>query len=99
MSRAGPQDTPADDALSKRRRSFADGACTSGHVAPGFEGVADEFARNFAEREELGAAFAAVQNGELVVDLLSGIADRQESTAWYTDTMQSIFSGTKGLVS
>ena len=35
-----------------------------GHVAPGFEEVRSEFARNFAERGELGAACAAYVGGE-----------------------------------
>lgn len=67
-------------------------------VAPGFELVAEEFERNFAERGELGAAFAAVRDGELVVDLWGGVADRERSRPWERDTLQLIFSGTKGLV-
>jgi hypothetical protein len=34
-----------------------------------------EFLRNFTERGELGAAFAVVHDGVLVVDLWGGIAD------------------------
>jgi CubicO group peptidase (beta-lactamase class C family) len=67
-------------------------------VAPGFELVAEEFERNFAERGELGAAFAAVRDGELVVDLWGGIADGERNRLWERDTLQLIFSGTKGLV-
>jgi CubicO group peptidase (beta-lactamase class C family) len=69
-----------------------------GFVAPGLEGVADEFARNFAEREDVGAAFAAVRDGELVVDVWGGTADRASGRPWEEDTLQLIFSGTKGLV-
>jgi hypothetical protein len=32
-----------------------------GFVAPGFEGVAEAFERNFAERDELGAALYAMK--------------------------------------
>jgi CubicO group peptidase (beta-lactamase class C family) len=56
-------------------------------VAPGFEPVAEEFART------LGAgstAFAAVVDGEPVLDLWGGDADRE--------TLYLVFSGTKGLV-
>ena len=67
-------------------------------VAPGFEPVAEEFRRNFAEREELGAAFAVVQDGRTVLDLWGGVADSTVNRPWERDTLQLIFSGTKGLV-
>jgi CubicO group peptidase (beta-lactamase class C family) len=69
-----------------------------GFVAAGFEPVADAFAVNLAERGELGAAFAAMRDGELVVDLWGGVADREQGRAWERDTLQLVFSGTKGLV-
>jgi CubicO group peptidase (beta-lactamase class C family) len=70
----------------------------SGFVAPGFEPVRDEFARNFTDRRELGAAFAATLDGEPVVDLWGGVADEASGRPWREDTMQLVFSGTKGLV-
>ena len=69
-----------------------------GFVAPGFEPVRDAFARNFAEHGELGAAFAAVRDGEPVVDLWGGVADRASGRPWTADTIVTIFSGTKGFV-
>ncbi|WP_433182354.1 serine hydrolase domain-containing protein [Actinoallomurus sp. CA-150999] len=69
-----------------------------GFVAPGFERVAEEFERNFADRGEVGAAFAAVRDGRPVVDLWGGLADRAAARPWRQDTLQLIFSGTKGLV-
>lgn len=69
-----------------------------GHVAPGFEPVAEAFERNVAERGELGAAFAAVRDGRTVVDLWGGAADRASGRPWARDTLQLVFSGTKGLV-
>jgi len=69
-----------------------------GHVAPGFEPVADAFARNFAELGELGAAFAAMHEGRPVVDLWGGVADDATGRPWREDTLQLVFSGTKGLV-
>jgi CubicO group peptidase (beta-lactamase class C family) len=69
-----------------------------GHVAPGFEGVARAFERNFAERDEIGAAFAAVRDGETLVDLYGGLADRASGRPWTEDTLQLVFSGTKGLL-
>ncbi len=61
--------------------------------------MAGVFERNFADRGELGAAFAAYQHGQLVVDLWGGTADRETGRAWDRDTIQLMFSGTKGLAS
>ena len=71
---------------------------TGGYVAPGFEAVADAFAANFRDRGELGAAFAAVRGDELVVDLWGGVADRPSGRPWQRNTLQLVFSGTKGMV-
>jgi CubicO group peptidase (beta-lactamase class C family) len=67
-------------------------------ISPGFEPVAEVFGRNFAEAGELGAAFAAYRRGIPLVDLWGGLADRTTPRPWTSDTMQVIFSGTKGLV-
>lgn len=72
-------------------------APTHGRTAPGFEPVAEAFARNFAERAEPGAAFAAYLDGELVVDLWGGVADPATGRPWTADTLQLVFSGAKGL--
>ncbi len=69
-----------------------------GFVAPGFAAVADEFERNFTERNELGAAFAVHADGVPIVDLWGGLAARSLARPWQHDTVQTIFSGTKGLV-
>lgn len=69
-----------------------------GYVAPGYEPVREAFERNFVERGELGAAFAAVRHGEPVVDLWGGVADRKSRRPWRENTLQLMFSGTKGLV-
>jgi CubicO group peptidase (beta-lactamase class C family) len=74
------------------------GLTLGGFVAPGFERVEEAFSNNFVEGEEVGAAFAAVQDGVTIVDLWGGIADRRTSQPWSKDTLQVIFSGTKGLV-
>ena len=71
----------------------------NGYSAPGFELVAEEFRRNFAERGDLGAAFAVVRDDEVLVDLWGGVADRATGRPWAADTLQILFSGTKGLVS
>ena len=74
-------------------------AAVGGFAAPGFEAVAREFERNLDERGELGAAFAACVDGEPVVDLWGGRAEPgADGRPWREDTLQLIFSGTKGLV-
>ncbi|MEN3284300.1 MAG: hypothetical protein V7607_5440 [Solirubrobacteraceae bacterium] len=69
-----------------------------GFVARGFERVLEEFQRNLDERGELGAAFAATRDGEPVVDLWGGLARDAPAKHWSRDSLQVIFSGTKGLV-
>ncbi|TCC24553.1 serine hydrolase domain-containing protein [Kribbella speibonae] len=68
-------------------------------TAAGYEDVGEAFERNFTERGELGAAFAAYHRGELVVDLWGGTADPDTGRAWDRDTVHLMFSGTKGLTS
>src|SRR5258707_11070213 len=66
-----------------------------GFVADRFEPVAEEFARNFTEFGDVGAAFSVVRDGETVVDLWAGTS--APGRGWAEDTLQVIFSGTKGL--
>lgn len=68
-----------------------------GAVAPGFESVGEAFARNFAERGEVGAACAVWRGGEKVVDLWGGLRDRASLAPWEEDTLVLVFSTTKGL--
>ena len=71
-------------------------AVIGGHVAPGFEPVRDEFARNF-ERGELGAACAAYVRGRKVVDLWGGVRDARSGAPWEEDTAVLVYSTSKGL--
>ena len=59
----------------------------SGWVASGFEEVRAEFERNFAERDEIGAAVAAYWRGEKVVDLWGGRRTPSGDEPWNEDTM------------
>ena len=70
-----------------------------GFVKPGFEAVRVEFARNLAERRELGAAVAAYHRGEKVVDLWGGIRDARGGEPWEEDTLVIVYSTSKGLAS
>lgn len=68
-----------------------------GFVAPGFEPVRDVFAATFESGEELGAGFAAILDGETIVDIRGGFADRRQEQAWNEDTLVPIYSTTKGI--
>ena len=63
-----------------------------------FRAVAEEFERNFRERGEVGASVALTYQGETVVDLWGGFADRQRTKPWERDTICIVFSCTKGAV-
>jgi CubicO group peptidase (beta-lactamase class C family) len=70
-----------------------------GMVADGFEPVREAFARNFAERGELGAAVAVHRDGRPVVDLWAGSTDpgRPLRRDWASGTAVVVRSVTKGL--
>ena len=67
----------------------------SGHVSPGFEPVKEAFEANFTEDKELGAGFSAIIEGETVIDLHGGWADRAKSKPWGTETIVPVYSTTK----
>jgi CubicO group peptidase (beta-lactamase class C family) len=66
-----------------------------GYCAPGFEAVRDAFAENFTQGLELGASFAAVREGEILVNLWQGWADRAKTSPWLQHTLVPVFSVTK----
>lgn len=68
-----------------------------GGVSEGYGAVADVFARNFRDRDELGASVAVVREGETVVDLWGGYRDRKRTQPWQRDTLVTVFSTTKGM--
>lgn len=62
-----------------------------------FAAVRAAFVDNFARGAELGARFALVERGELVVDLWAGFTDRQRTRPFAADTLTPVFSTTKAL--
>src|SRR5690606_36755813 len=54
------------------------------------------FERNFTDHGELGAGFALYADGRQVVDIWGGISDRASGRPWDIDTLQLVFSTTKG---
>lgn len=71
----------------------------SGWADERYGAVADVFARNFAEFDELGAAVTVFVDGRKVVDLWGGVADEGTGRAWQQDTVVPVFSCAKGIVS
>ena len=69
-----------------------------GTVAPGFERVEEVFRDNLVDRGEVGAALAVLRDGEVLVDLWGGHADRELGRPWVEDTLGVVFSCTKGLM-
>ncbi|MDP1818363.1 MAG: serine hydrolase domain-containing protein [Acidimicrobiales bacterium] len=67
-----------------------------GSVDVGFQAVADAFEQNFADHGEIGAAAAVYVGGRKVVDLWGGVADRATGAPYTDDTLQLVFSSTKG---
>jgi CubicO group peptidase (beta-lactamase class C family) len=67
-----------------------------GSCDPRFTRVRDEFERNFAERGEIGASVCVLVDGEPVVDLWGGVAERGTGRRWAEDTVSVVFSTTKG---
>lgn len=55
------------------------------------------FAQNFIERGDVGAAVAVMIDGDQVVDLWSGYADKARTRPWSRDTIVNVYSATKGV--
>jgi CubicO group peptidase (beta-lactamase class C family) len=62
-----------------------------------FARVREVFEANFQDNGELGARFAFAIDGEIVVDLMGGHADRKREVAFGPDTLTALFSTTKAV--
>ncbi|CAF1139964.1 unnamed protein product [Rotaria sp. Silwood1] len=69
-----------------------------GSTANGWEFVKDFLKENFLEQRDLGASVAIYHKGKLVVDLWGGWFDRTQVKPYDKDTLQLVFSTSKGLV-
>jgi CubicO group peptidase (beta-lactamase class C family) len=69
----------------------------AGEVERGYEDVADAFAANFTHHGDVGAACAVYRDGRPVVDVWAGLADPAAGRPWREDTVQLVFSATKGI--
>ena len=64
---------------------------------PRFSAVREVFAEHLDSGQELGAGFALAIDGEIVIDLAGGFADRHRTRPFGADTLASIFSTTKAV--
>ena len=62
-----------------------------------FAPVREAFAENFESGEEVGAAMAVTVDGEYVVDLWGGHADRERTQPWEENTIVNVWSCTKAM--
>jgi CubicO group peptidase (beta-lactamase class C family) len=71
----------------------------SGMAHRRFEAARRAFVENFARGEELGARFSAIVDGETVVDIWAGSADRDSDTPWTEETLAPVYSSGKAALS
>jgi CubicO group peptidase (beta-lactamase class C family) len=76
---------------------MSDEVTTHGSCDERFAAVKDAFETNVRERDEIGAAAAVSFDGELVVDLWAGHADKERTRPWERDTLVNVYSTTKGM--
>ncbi|CAF1364349.1 unnamed protein product, partial [Rotaria sordida] len=69
-----------------------------GTVQKGWESLRDLFQQNFENKIDLGASLAVYHRGELVVNLWGGWFDKQKTKPYEKDTLQLVFSTSKGIV-
>jgi len=69
-----------------------------GFVADGWSGVAEAFAHNIDSREDIGAGVSVFHKGKCVVDIAGGFFDKEATRPYTLDTLQLVFSTTKGVV-
>lgn len=70
----------------------------SGRCDSAFSAVQEAFAANFAERGEVGGAVCVIVDGDVVVDLVGGWADRAGQRPWQPETLVNFYSVGKAIV-
>lgn len=68
-----------------------------GRLDGAFQAVADALSDGFQRGRDLGAAVAVVIDGQVLVDIWAGHADRQRQRPWQADTLVCQFSVTKAM--
>lgn len=67
------------------------------NAAQGLEAAVQAFKDNFAETNELGAQFCLMQNGDVLLDLKGGWADRSKTQPVQDDTLFGVYSSGKAM--
>jgi CubicO group peptidase (beta-lactamase class C family) len=70
---------------------------TSGLCPPRFAAVREVFDSHFAQGLELGARFSVAIEGEIVIDLMGGFADRAQTRPFGAGALTPLFSTTKAV--
>jgi CubicO group peptidase (beta-lactamase class C family) len=63
-----------------------------------FDAVRQEFARNFAERGEVGAGLCVLIENKVAIDLVGGWADEARRRPWQPDTLVNLYSVGKPMI-
>ena len=69
-----------------------------GNFQPEFIEVAEKLRKNMEDGKEMGAAFAVYYDGEPIIDMWAGYADREAQRRWRNETITLAFSVTKSLM-
>ena len=67
----------------------------SGYCHEDFQEVAEIFAQNFDQYNEIGSSLCVVVDGETAVDIWGGYTNEQRTDEWNNDTLSVAFSSTK----
>ena len=74
---------------------MGEGVEVHGNCDERFGAVRDLFEQNFTDLGDIGASFAATVDGEFVVDIWGGHADKAKTRSWAEDTIVNVYSTTK----
>ena len=67
----------------------------SGYCHENFQEVAEIFAQNFDQYNEIGSSLCVVVDGETAVDIWGGYTNEQRTDEWNKETLSVAFSSTK----
>ena len=67
----------------------------SGHCHEDFQEVAEIFAQNFDQYNEIGSSLCVIVDGEKAVDIWGGYTNEQRTDEWNNETLSVAFSSTK----
>jgi CubicO group peptidase (beta-lactamase class C family) len=68
-----------------------------GYCDPRFTPVREAFVENFVNGPDVGAAVAVYLDGDPVIDLWGGFADKARTRPWRQNTLVTVYSTTKGM--